>query len=134
MKGQCLCRRVTVETEAAPAFINICNCNLCRKLGAAWGYYSESAVAVNGETGAYRRDDLDHEPWCEEHFCPACGSATHFLVIHPEHEGIGVNMRLFDQDELEGITVNYFDTRARRQPGDEAEQTATGHIGDGRAF
>ena len=134
MKGECLCRRVAVEVHAAPEFINICNCKLCRKSGAAWGYYAPSAVEVSGTTGSYRRDDLGDEPSSEKHFCQECGCTTHFVVIHPEHGGMGINMRLFDQDFLGGIEVRYYDTRALSRSGGEARQSGTGQIGDGCAF
>jgi hypothetical protein len=134
MKGQCLCRRVTVTVDQAPDFINACNCRLCRSLGAAWGYYPPSSVTVEGSTASYRRDDLGYEPWSEVHFCPSCGATTHFVVIHPDHEGIGVNTRLFDQDALDGIEMRYYDSRRRSGPDLDVEQTGIGRIGDGCAF
>lgn len=134
MKGECLCRKVQLEVGTPPEFINACNCKLCRRSGASWGYYMPSDVLVNGETSTYRRDDLGREPGAELHFCPTCGSVTHFVVIDPHQQGTGVNMRLFGQDELEGIEVRYYDTRSRLKATDAVEQTGTGCIGDGRSF
>ena len=134
MIGQCLCRAVTVEVASPPEFINACNCKFCRKVGAAWGYYAPDAVTLTGTTSTFRRDDLGYEPSSEGHFCPSCGSATHFVVIHPDHEGIGVNTRLFEQDDLDGVEVRYYDSRRRSGPELDVDHTGTGAIGDGRAF
>ncbi len=134
MKGQCLCRSVTIEVENAPEFINICNCRLCRKLGSAWGYYLPQAITLSGATTAYSRDDLGYQAGCETHFCTNCGTSTHFVVTHPDHEGVGVNTRLFEQETLQGIAVHYYDTRSRNSPEDQPERTGEGTIGDGHSF
>ena len=31
MKGRCACGRVTLELPGRPDYINICNCDFCRK-------------------------------------------------------------------------------------------------------
>ena len=38
MTGTCLCGAVTVTVDDRPDYIHDCNCSLCRKAGAAWGY------------------------------------------------------------------------------------------------
>jgi len=134
MKGYCLCRAVSLAVASAPEYVNACNCRLCRSSGAAWGYYQPEEVTVTGATSAFRRDDLGHEPLSEVHFCPRCGSTTHFLVTHPEHQGIGVNTRIFDQDDLEGLDMRYYDSRNFSRDGGEAKLTGTGKISDGRTF
>ncbi len=129
MKGQCLCRKVTVEIDEAPEYINICNCRFCRSLGAAWGYFRKAQVTVTGETKSYRRDDLD-EIFLDGYFCPTCGTCTHYVnFAQPERDRMAVNTRLFEQDELDGIEVRYLDLR-----GEDYIRTATGKIGDGCAF
>lgn len=133
MKGQCLCRRVSVEIAETPAYIHICNCTFCRRLGAAWAYYRSDQVTISGKTTAYSRDDID-EVWLAGHFCPICGTTTHYEVIHPSDEGIAVNSRLFDQDELAGIEVRYLDGSKVESKDDDFPRTAFGTIGDGSAF
>ena len=134
MIGECLCRRVRIEIGRAPAFINICNCRFCRSSGAAFAHYAEDEVQIDGATQRYRREDLE-DVWLAAHFCPTCGSMTHYTVL-PEQQldRVGVNMRLFAQDELEGIEVRYLDGRAVETEHDEFLVTATGRIGDGTAF
>jgi len=129
VKGKCLCGSVSAEVEEAPEYINICNCRFCRSLGAAWGYYETPQVRIDGKTVPYRRDDL-YEIWLEGHFCPTCGTTTHYTVIKAPHQDrMAINTRLFEQNELDGIEVRYLDIR-----GEDQLRTGKGHIGDGKAF
>ena len=134
MKGACLCGAVTLEVPARPNRINICNCRLCRSAGAAWSYYRPGEVVVSGETASFTRSDIA-DPWLVMHFCPRCGSTTHYTVKpgKPTHE-VGVNTRLFAQDQLDGVSVTYQDGRNVERAEDAFVTTGTGHIGDGRAF
>lgn len=132
--GECLCRRVRVEIDAPPAYINICNCKFCRKSGAAWGYFPSSAVKVSGATVGFSRDDIG-EVWLVGHFCPSCGATTHYTASPDDpSERVGVNTRLFAQDDLDGIEVKFQDGRAVDTEDDDFIVTARGHIGDGTAF
>ena len=134
MKGTCVCGRVTVEISRAPEYINACNCRMCRSSGAAWGYFTGAEVNVTGETKGYRREDLD-DVWLENRFCPTCATTSHYVFVeaHPR-DRVGVNMRLFAQEELEGIEVRYLDGRAVESEDDAFAVTARGRIGDGKAF
>jgi len=42
----CLCGEVRLHLAKRPDFINACNCTLCSKTGARWGYFGPSEVAV----------------------------------------------------------------------------------------
>ena len=115
MKGSCVCGGVTLELPHPPEYINMCNCRLCRSTGGAYGYYAPEELTM--------------------HFCPRCGSATHWTPAGNTELGrIGVNVRLFPQEELKGIEVRYQDGRGVIDETDEFVTTATGHIGDGKAF
>jgi hypothetical protein len=131
--GKCLCRRVSIELAHPPSHINACNCDFCRRLGAAWGYYKPSEVTIDGTTASYRRDDLD-DVWLEAHFCPHCGSTTHYEVIREGHDGIAVNTRILDQADLAGIEVRYLDGKQVEDDEGEYVRTAIGSIGDGHSF
>ena len=134
MKGSCLCGRVTLALPRSPGYIHLCNCRLCRSSGAAWGYFDPAEVKVDGEVAGYSREDLD-DPWLVLHFCPRCGATTHYTAsgAHPL-DRIGVNTRLFAQDEIDGVGVSYRDGRCVFDEDDEFIETGTGHIGDGKAF
>jgi hypothetical protein len=112
MTASCLCGAVSVSIDAKPAFINDCNCSLCRKAGAAWGYFPSSAVTKNGDTNFFVRRDKA-APGVEVHSCAECATTTHFALTAAFKERnasadlVGVNMRLFDPDELEGVEIRF---------------------------
>lgn len=117
MTGHCLCGAVSITIETRPEFINDCNCSLCRKAGAAWGYFAASCIEATGKTVAYTRRDKP-VPAVDVHSCEICAATTHFVMtdtFKKQNENVdfaGVNMRLFDPDALEGIEVRYPDGKA----------------------
>jgi hypothetical protein len=118
----CLCGQTRVKIERRPEFINACNCTLCSKSGARWGYFDPSEVSVHGPTTGFRRADKD-EPNAEVHFCPTCGSTTHFVLTEGAvakfgNSLVGVNMWLADAGDLAGTEVRYPDGRSWSGQGD----------------
>ena len=112
----CQCGAVRIAIERRPDFIHECNCSLCRKTGARWGYFAPPQVAVTGPTRGYCRADRN-DPNAEVHFCPACGASTHFVltasaVARFGDSVTGVNMRLAAAGQLDGIELRYPDGRA----------------------
>lgn len=112
----CHCGQVRLELEKRPDFIHECNCSLCQKSGAIWGYFQPREVTVEGTTAAYSRSDKP-EPGVSIHFCPRCGSTSHFELTDAKiakigNSMVGVNMRLADERELSGVELRYPDGRA----------------------
>ena len=116
MTGTCICGDVTVAIDHAPAFVNDCDCSLCRRTGAAWGYFTSASVITQGETTAFVRQDTP-DAAVELHACPRCAVTTHFVLTesyraaHPEADQVGVNMKLFDPAELAGVERRFPDGR-----------------------
>ena len=115
MTGTCICGATEITIDARPEFIHDCNCGLCRKTGAAWGYFPSAAVSVKAAASTtYERDDKA-APVVAIHACADCATTTHFTAsesyaaLHPEVDQVGVNMKLFDPDELIGVEVRYPD-------------------------
>jgi len=112
MTNTCACGGVKVTVNRKPDFIYDCDCNLCRKSGAAWGYFTADEVTAEGQTTAFARKDKK-TPIVEIHSCAVCGSTTHFKLTeiyqaeHPDVDQVGVNMRLFDTEQLDGVEVQY---------------------------
>lgn len=109
----CHCEKVRVEVNRLPAFINACNCTLCRKSGGRWGYYNASEVSVTGTTQNYCRTDLE-TPAVALHFCPHCGATTHWTLTQAYQaetgaNRVGVNMALLPDAELAGIEMRFPD-------------------------
>lgn len=112
----CLCGRIRLETAKRPDFIHECNCTLCSKSGARWGYFHPSEVSVDGAAQGYCREDKQ-DPGTLLQFCAKCGSTTHFVLTEgavAKHGNVvmGVNMRLADESDLAGVELRYPDGRA----------------------
>jgi hypothetical protein len=116
--SRCLCGTVSIEIEARPTFIHDCNCSLCRKAGAAWGYFAPNAVSIRGHTRGFSRADKA-EPSVSVHSCTQCAATTHFVLTDAFRisnpgaaDCTGVNMRLFNGPDLEGAEVRFPDGAA----------------------
>jgi hypothetical protein len=112
----CLCGKVGITLAKRPDFIHECNCTLCAKTGARWGYFHPSEASVDGPTQGYDRADKD-DPAARIRFCPTCGATTHFVLTESAvarfgNALVGVNMWLADPRDLAGIEIRYPDGRA----------------------
>jgi hypothetical protein len=112
----CLCGRARIALDKRPDFINACNCTLCRKAGAHWGYFNPSEVQVSGETRGYSREDMA-APNVAVHFCPYCGATTHFKLTASAvskfgNTMMGVNMLLAEETDLSGVELRFPDGQA----------------------
>lgn len=135
MTFACFCGAVSVTTAKRPDFVHACNCDLCRKAGARWGYFDPAEVAVNGATATFRRHDKP-EPGVDVHFCPACGSTTHFRLTEAavsQHGDVmmGVNAGLANEAELAGIELRYPDGKNWSGEGEFGYVRASRILGDG---
>ena len=136
MTATCLCGAVCVTIDAPPAFINDCNCSLCRKSGGAWGYFAPEAVTATGQTITIARTDKPSAA-VDVHSCAACGATTHwvrtqaFVDQHGANDMVGVNMRLFDPDELTGVEVHFPDGKAWNGESTYGFRRPSIRIGDG---
>lgn len=116
IKLTCLCGAIAVQTARKPDYIFDCNCSLCSKSGARWGYFKPGEVEVTGETRTFTRPDKA-EPATDIHFCPGCGSTTHFTLTPAaiaKHGDtvVGVNMWLAEPSDLAGLEVQFPDGRS----------------------
>lgn len=112
----CLCGEIRIKVEKRPDFIHECNCTMCSKTGARWGYFHPSQVSVEGTTKGYCREDKS-DPNARVQFCPTCGSTTHFVLTANAvskfgNTLMGVNMRLADERDLVGVQLRYPDGQA----------------------
>jgi hypothetical protein len=116
LKLTCLCGAVQLDVAKRPDYINECNCTLCSKSGARWGYFHPSEINVEGATTGYCREDKS-DPATEIRFCSKCGSTTHFVLTESAVSRfgaklMGVNMLLADERDLADIELRYPDGRA----------------------
>lgn len=113
LKLSCHCGQIRIAVQKRPEFIHECNCSLCRKTGARWGYFHPSEVHVEGASSGYVRQDKD-DAGAEIHFCPGCGSTTHFTLTESTiarfgNSLTGVNLWLADESDLAGIELRFPD-------------------------
>lgn len=118
----CHCGQVHIRIDQRPDYIHECNCSLCSATGARWGYFHPSQVAVDGATTTYSRRDKP-DPNADVHFCPTCGSTTHFTLTEAAaakfgNTLMGVNMWLADEHDLADIELRYPDGKAWPGEGD----------------
>ena len=112
----CHCGRVRLRLARRPAFLHECNCTLCARTGARWGYFHPSEVEVEGRTSFYCRADKA-DAAAQIHFCPTCGVTTHFTLTPSAaakfgDSMLGVNLRLADETALAGLELRWPDGRA----------------------
>ncbi len=113
LSATCHCGAVQVTIPAMPDYINECNCSLCLKHGAIWGYFPAEHITVAGEPArSYSRTDVAEQHvrmfWCND-----CGCTTHWRLISATADTMmGVNMRLFDPADIAGVDIRHPDGRA----------------------
>lgn len=114
MTGSCICGGVKVSVSRPPDFIHECNCGLCRKTGAGWGYFTSAEAKAQGDTRIFVRNDKEGAV-TQVHSCTVCGATTHFdlsddfKASNPTVDQIGINMKLFESSDLKGVEVRYPD-------------------------
>ncbi|MGL4312789.1 MAG: GFA family protein [Sphingomonas sp.] len=109
--GQCHCGAVRVTIPAAPDYINDCNCSLCVKHGATWGYFARTAIEVSGGTISGYVHPRMSAPLVRLHFCGNCGCTTHCVAIDDATDWACVNTRLFEPEAMAGVEVRHPDGR-----------------------
>lgn len=118
----CHCGRIRLSLAKRPDYLHECNCTLCTKTGARWGYFHPAEVEVEGSAAGYCRADKA-DAAAEMRFCEHCGSITHFTLTASAaakfgNSLVGVNLRLADEGDLAGLELRYPDGRAWSGEGD----------------
>jgi hypothetical protein len=113
MNGSCHCGAVRWHFEGLPEKAAACNCSICRRLGALWGYDEEGGkLSVEGETHFY----IWNRKWLEFHFCPKCACVVHWRSVDTAKgpgRPIGFNLRLAAFDEVKDIPLIHHDTETK---------------------
>jgi hypothetical protein len=109
LTGSCHCGAVCIEIPEPPQEVTDCNCSLCRRIGALWGYYDVDAVRVYGHpenTDEYIQGDKT----LRTVHCRACGCTTHWEPLGPDRPAkMGVNIRNFDSQEVGKVRIRVLD-------------------------
>ena len=109
-RGGCHCGRVRFEIDA-PAILEAteCNCSICSKSGYLHLFVSTTAFRLlRGEealaTYTFNTGTAKHL------FCRHCGIKS-FYVPRSHPDGISVNVRCVDPENVEAVNVTPFDGR-----------------------
>ena len=109
IQASCHCGNVTLRIKQTPTALVSCNCSICQRLGALWGYLLPEDIEIkikNTHPQAYQWGDkcIDFQ------HCPKCGCTTHYTPIKQSgREKMAVNFRMVDKTICDEIHVKYFD-------------------------
>ncbi len=104
---RCHCGAVTLQVRGTVTAYTECNCSLCSRYGARWGYFAPTDVTITGHAHLHpyewgpRTKSLYH--------CRTCGCITHWQMHAPDAPRMGINLRLADPDLLVTATPRCFD-------------------------
>ena len=109
IKGSCHCGNVSVTMERLPHSVTSCNCSICYRLGAIWGYYHPAKLNASSDSAP-----LANYTWGKKHMrffhCPLCGCVTHYETTEASgNNWVGVNFRMMDATVIDSVPVRYFD-------------------------
>ncbi|WOS61351.1 GFA family protein [Sinorhizobium fredii] len=111
IEGHCHCRAVRIAVPVRPETLGDCNCSLCSRLGALWGYYAPSDVTVSDEH-KHLVGYVQGDKTLTAFHCGICGCTTHWSPIGRGSAKMGVNLRIFDRSVWEDIPHRLIDGAA----------------------
>ncbi len=117
LTGHCHCGAVSITLPAKPERCTICNCSLCRRIGAVWAYYKVGTFKVEGHP-AHTQGYVQGDKVLSTFHCKTCGIVTHYEPLD-DYETMAVNLRNFPVEITEGVTKRRFDGADRFEMIDE---------------
>lgn len=107
--ASCHCGAVRLTVPRRPRSLTLCNCSICRRLGALWVYYPASKVRVEAAPKA-----TQEYVWGDRTLrfvrCGSCGCVTHWEPLkRGPASRIGVNARNFDPQQIERARIRRLD-------------------------
>jgi hypothetical protein len=112
LTGSCHCGAVRIHVPRMSRTLTSCNCSICRRYGALWGYYSARSVRIEAAAGA-----LEKYSWKRRirayYRCRKCGCVTHYLYRGKRRNTIvGVNAANFEPAALAAARIRHLDGAA----------------------
>ena len=110
LTSTCHCGAVEVTVPRAPEKVTLCNCSMCRRYGALWGYYLPRDVVVKAAP-----DATQGYVWGDKVIrfvrCANCGCVTHYdlIVSRGPDDTMAVNMRMFAPEQVGNVKIRRFD-------------------------
>jgi hypothetical protein len=106
---QCHCGNITLSFIHYPESLTSCNCSICHRYAALWGYYQPSEVSVSSKTAPIKSYQWG-DGYIDFHHCSLCGCITHYTStpLSPIQK-IAINFRMDDPQQLMNIPERRFD-------------------------
>ena len=109
MKLSCHCGAVHIEIDKQPESLTSCNCSICNRYGALWGYYQPNEVSLT-----IKGPEISKYSWGEKSinfcFCSECGCVTHYESNSKKYEPrTAVNFRMAEPSAIETLRIRKFD-------------------------
>ena len=109
MKLTCHCKNVEIEVAQKPSGLTSCNCSLCNRYAALWGYYSPGDVSLRCKNEAVEKY-IWGDRCIEFYHCSHCGCVTHYVTTKKVAEPkVAVNFRMTSPNEISSIKIRQFD-------------------------
>nr|QIH44547.1 aldehyde-activating protein [Vibrio ziniensis] len=109
LTGHCHCGNITLKIPHLSKTATECNCSICSRYAAIWGYFKDSEVKIitkENNVGDYSWGDKD----IIFHHCTNCGCITHYSSANKSNsERVAVNYRMFNPTILTTIKIRHFD-------------------------
>ncbi|KAJ5454832.1 uncharacterized protein N7458_005788 [Penicillium daleae] len=83
IRSSCHCGAITVTVPRRPEYINVCQCTICRRYGAAWGYYHPDEVKIETKPNAVTKQYVWGDRDLSFNFCDNCGCVCYWWPIRP---------------------------------------------------
>jgi hypothetical protein len=109
ISAQCHCGNVRITADALPEYLGDCNCSICRRYKALWGYYSPVSVSVetgDGGTVSYIWGDRQ----VDFRRCRNCGCITHYVTTElcPTRV-VAINFRMVEPALFKNVRIKKID-------------------------
>ncbi len=108
LTGACHCGAVEIDIPRKPRRITSCNCSICRRYGSLMAYFPESKVRFRNKRGAVDRYAWG-DKWIDFLRCATCGCQIGWKARRTMRDRMGVNMRNFEPQVIEGVRVRRLD-------------------------
>lgn len=112
LKLTCHCENIQIDV-APPSQVTNCNCSICSRYKALWGYYDPKNVEIQvGDAGEniYIWGDKD----IEFVRCAICGCVTYYRTLPGQPDPkIAINFRMAAEESIAEVPVRYFDGKSQ---------------------
>lgn len=107
--ASCHCGNVKIQLPALTDTATECNCSICFRYGARWGYFKQKEVSVTvGKHGVQSYSHGDNMIAFVS--CKRCGCLTHYTSVDSGPDSrFAINYRMVDAELNNALIIRHFD-------------------------